>query len=196
MKKLRSKLLLILGLLVTTGCVAGVSLAAFTDQGKVLGSTFTVGSADLKMMADLTKGTDPTNLVDELNGPTFDNIGPDWEGVYLIKLQNTGTQKIDVTSYADYETANDPDDLRNSIKVAIYEWNDISWNGILDDNEQGILLGEKTITKWKTEGIYLGERNPGTSIPLVIRFSTSNLSDTKQGKSGIFDFKFESTAKE
>ncbi len=195
MHKIKNKLLFVLGLLATLASVVGISMAAFTDEGKVLGSTFTVGSADLKFQADLTRGTDPANLVDQLNGPTFSNIGSTWEGVYLLKLENHGTKKIDVTSYADYVTANDPDDLRTYMEVSIYEWNDTDQDGQLDDGEQNLLLGKKTITKWKTEGIYVGERNPNQAIPLVIRFTTNNLSETKQGSNAIFDFNFEATEK-
>jgi hypothetical protein len=193
MNKIKNKLFFGLGLLATLASVIGISLAAFTDEGKILGSTFTIGSADLKFLLDLPRGTDPANLVDQLNGPSFSNIGPNWEGVYVAKLTNAGTKKINITSYADYTTANDPDDLRNNIEVAIYEWNDPNQNGLLDEGEQNVLLGKKTITKWKTEGIYLGERYPGATMPLVFRFSTTNLSATKQGKSAIFDFNFEAT---
>ena len=52
--------------------------------------------------------------------------------------------------------------------------------------------GKKTIVKWKTEGLSLGQAATGEVKALVLRFSTDTLPDTKQGKSGVFDFVFSS----
>lgn len=172
----------------------GVVYAAFSDKGKVLGSSFSVASADIKIMADTTQGTNPANLVDEISGPSFGNIGQTWHQDYGIKLVNNGTTKLNVISTAYYETANDPEDLRQDIYAEIFEWGDADQDGIPDEGEYetyGISYGKKTIVKWKTEGINVGEFNPGQSKPLVIRFSTENLSETKQGATALFDFIFE-----
>jgi len=189
---LKQKIIYALVILTLVSLITGVTLAAFTDKAKVLGSTFSVGSADLKFLKDLPLGTEPTNLVDELPGPSFSNIGQTWSADYPLKLINNGSLKISVTSKAYYETANDPADLRSDIYVEIFEWNDANNNGVLDSGEIGLSLAKKTIIKWKTEGIGVGQINPGQTRPLVLRFSVDNLSATKQGKSAMFDFEFES----
>ena len=170
---------------------AGIVYAAFSDKGKVLGSSFSVANSDIKIMADTTQGTNPANLVDEIAGPSFDNIGQTWQQDYAIKLVNGGTTKLQVMSNAYYETANDPENIREDIYVEIFEWSDANNDGIADPGEYPNSLGKKTIIKWKTEGLTLGEFNPGQSKPLVIRFSTENLSETKQGATALFDFIFE-----
>ncbi|GIW69488.1 MAG: hypothetical protein KatS3mg101_0235 [Patescibacteria group bacterium] len=189
---MKQKIIYALVILTLVSLITGVTLAAFTDKAKVLGSTFSVGSADLKFLKDLPLGTEPTNLVDELPGPSFSNIGQTWSADYPLKLINNGSLKISVTSKAYYETANDPADLRSDIYVEIFEWNDANNNGVLDSGEIGLSLAKKTIIKWKTEGIGVGQINPGQTRPLVLRFSVDNLSATKQGKSAMFDFEFES----
>lgn len=178
-----------------TIATAGIVYAAFSDKGNVLGSSFSVSSADIKIMADTTQGTNPANLVDEIPGPSFENIGQTWHEDYGIKLVNNGTTKLGVISNADYETVNDPQDLRQDMYVEIFEWGDANQNGVPDEGEYetyGTTYGKKTIVKWKTEGIAVGEFHPGQAKPLVLRFSTENLSDTKQGATAIFDFVFES----
>ena len=180
------------GLGIVISLVAGVTFAAFTDKAKVMGSTFSVGSADLRFLEDMPKGTDPTNLVDEIPGPTFGNIGQTWSADYPVKLINNGTSGITIASRAYYETVNDPAELRSDINVEIFEWNDANVNGVLDPGEVGMSLGKKTILKWKTEGLGVGQINPGQVRALVLRSSTENLSSTKQGKSALFDFEFES----
>lgn len=170
---------------------AGVAYAAFANTGKVLGSSFKVGSVDLKFLYDVTAGAQPSNLVEELNGISFDNIGQNWQGEYLIKLYNDGTNDVYVTSNAEYATANDPADLRQVIFVEIFGWNDVDDDGILDEDELGGSFGKKTIVKWKTEGIPLGNLIAKDQMPLVIRFYTENLSETKQGAQGVFDFIFD-----
>ncbi|MFC1700042.1 hypothetical protein ACFLZ4_00150 [Patescibacteria group bacterium] len=170
---------------------AGIVYAAFSDEGTVLGSSFSVASADVKIMSDPTQGTNPANLVDEIAGPSFDNIGQTWQQDYPIKLVNGGTTSLSMMSNADYETINDPQDIRQDIYAEIFEWSDANNDGVADPGEYPNSLGKKTIVKWKTEGIALGNFNPGQAKPLVIRFSTENMSETKQGATALFDFVFE-----
>jgi hypothetical protein len=177
--------------LVVLGLV-GITYAAFSDKGKVLGSSFSVGNADIKLMLDLTLGAEPTNLVDEIPGPVFTNIGQNWQRDYLIKIYNNGTYKMSLTSHSNYETINDPDDLRQYIFAEIYPWDDTNNDGQVTEDEIGTSIGKKTIIKWKTEGFSLGEFNPGETLGFTIRFSTGTISDTKQGKQGAFDFEFDS----
>ncbi|KKU32198.1 MAG: hypothetical protein UX44_C0001G0043 [candidate division WWE3 bacterium GW2011_GWA1_46_21] len=53
----------------------GVTYAAFTDKASVLGATFSAGSADIKLLLDITKGVETSNLAEDLQGPTFSGIG-------------------------------------------------------------------------------------------------------------------------
>jgi len=189
----KGKLLYLLGaVLLAGGLVAGATYAAFKDRAKVLGSTFSVGSANIMFLNDLTMGTDPTNYIEELPGPSFTNVGPGWTKDYLVKIINMGTTKLGVTSHANYETTNDPKDLRSDINVELFSWNDIDADGELDVGEEGASKGKKTIIKWKTEGFNLGDFNPGQCIYLILRFSVDTISDTKQGASAVFDFEFDS----
>ncbi len=169
----------------------GIAFAAFKDQTKFLGSTFSTGSADIKLLIDLAAGTDSANLTDQKQAPSFTNIGSTWSQDYLLKLYNNATTNLLVSSTSDYETINDPDDLRSYISVEPFDWNDNNTNGVLDSGELGTSYGKKTIVKWKTEGFDLGTINNGNVKSYVLRFSTDNLSDTKQGKTGIYDFIFD-----
>jgi len=179
-------LLLILGL--------GITFAAFQDKGKVLGSKFTVGSSDIKLLSDVAGTTDSSNLADELNGPNFDNVTPNWTQHYLLKLVNKGTTPVALTSHARYLTANDPEDLRTILFVDLLPWNDGDGNGLADTGETGTSIGKKSIVKWNTEGFDLGSVEAGQVKGFVLRFSTESISETKQGASGVFDFEFDATS--
>ena len=172
--------------------IVGATFAAFAYKGKVLGTAFSIGSSDMKFLIDLANSTDTANLTDELQGPSFNNISANWTKDYLIKLYNNGTSQVQLASNANYLTANDPDDLRSIIYVEPFEWNDANTNGALDTGELGVSYGRKTIVKWKTEGYALGTLDQGGIKGLLLKFSTDTVSDTKQGKSGIFDFEFDS----
>ena len=101
---------------------------------------------------------------------------------------------MQLTSVSDYATANDPDDLRSYIFVEPFSWNDSNDNGLLDTGELGSSFGKKSIVKWKTEGFSFGQLDTANVKGFVLRFSTDNLSDTKQGKTGVFDFVLEATS--
>ena len=182
-----------MGILAIIITVIGVTYAAFTDTGKVLGSTFSVGSADIKLLEDVTLGTESYNLVEELPGPNFDNISPFWVEDYLLKIFNNSANSVQISTTANYETINDPEDLRQIIFVEPIEWDDINNDGIFEPlTETGNSLGKKTIVKWKTEGFDLGTFGSGAVKSMILRFSTDEVSDTKQGASAIFDFEFDS----
>jgi len=173
--------------------LTGLAIAAFGDKGEILGSSFTIGSADIKLLSSITGGTSSDNLVDQLDGPNFANIAPYWTQDYFIKIYNNAPTPVHLTSNANYETVNDPEDLRQIIYVEPYNWNDANNDGEIGVGELDAQpLGRKTIVKWKTEGFDLGTVNPGTIKGLLLRFSTEEVSDTKQGASGVFDFEFDS----
>lgn len=187
------KIIGLLGLLaIAISVTVGITYAAFTDKAEVLGSTFNVGSADLMFLEDLALGTDPSNYRDELTGPSFTNIGPGWTQDYLLKLVSLGTSEISISTNAYYDTANDPESIREDILVEIIKWYDTNQNGILDEGEEGPNLGQKTIIKWKTEGFTLGELFYGQTMGLILRFSAPSISAAKQGAGAIFDFEFNS----
>lgn len=187
------KLLALYGsIIIFSGFVAGVTYAAFSDKSEVLGATFSVASADIKFLSNLANETDPTTFVDELPGPSFQNISQIWQEDYTIKLINSGTSKLAITTNSDYVTANDPKDLRSNILVEIIKWEDTDKDGEIDSGEEITNLGKKTIIKWKTEGFNLGELNAGQIMPLILRFTAPTLTSTQQGATGIFDFEFDS----
>lgn len=180
--------------LIIAGTVAltGIAVAAFGDKGEILGSSFSMGSADIKMLISLSGGTGTENLTDTATGPGFSAIGPNWTQDYLLKIFNNSSAHLLLTSNSEYETINDPDDLRNIIYVEPFNWNDANNDGIAEANEIGSSFGRKTIVKWKTEGFDLSSLAPGSVKGLILRFSTDAVSDTKQGKSAIYDFIFDS----
>ena len=178
--------------LIIISLIAGITYAAFSDKAKVLGSSFSVGSANLMFLESLSMGTNPSNYRDELQGPTFTNIGPGWTQDYLVKLISMASSKITVSTNAFYETANDPESLRSDIEVEIIKWYDTNQNGIVDSGEEGPVVGKKNIIKWKTEGFTLGDLNYGQTMELILRFSAPTISESKQGASAVFDFEFNS----
>lgn len=183
---------LFLSLFFVLTLVIGVSYAAFTDRADVSGATFSVGSADIRLLSDLSLGVEETNLVQELVGPVFDNVSPYWTANYLIKIFNNAATDIVLTSNANYETLNDPDDLRQLVYVEPFEWTDSNGDGLLSDGELGASYGKKTIVKWKTEGFDFGNVSSGEVKGFVLQFSTESVGDSKQGASAVYDFEFNS----
>lgn len=192
MHKIKKHVKYLVAVILILLAAVGAAYAAFADKGSILGSKFTVGSSDIKLLVDVRNGTVSENLAEELQGPDFSNISPNWSHDYLIKIYNNGTTDVHVTSNANYTTANDPDELRSVIYVEPLVWEDTNSNGILEEGEVGESFGKKTIIKWKTEGYDLGTLQQGLVKSIVLRFSTADLSETKQGKSGVFDFEFDS----
>lgn len=189
----KNKLFYLIGSsLIVISLIAGITYAAFSDKAKVIGSSFSVGSANLMFLESLSMGTDPSNYKDELPGPTFTNIGTGWTQDYLVKLISMASSKITISTNAFYETVNDPDDLRSDINVEIIKWYDTNQNGIVDEGEEGPVVGKKTIIKWKTEGFTLGDLYYGQVMELILRFSAPTISELKQGASAVFDFEFNS----
>jgi hypothetical protein len=187
MKKKLTIFYVALAMLITS---VGIVYAAFADKGTYVGASFSVGSSDLRLLEHLEMGVIESNLKEELTGPTFANLITGWSGEYPIKLYNNGSTALTIDSRSNYETANDPASLRSVIYVDIADWNDINNDGTVNTDERGSSYGTKSITKWKTEGIDLGSIDKGTVKGFVLTFSTQTISDTLQGKSGIFDFEF------
>jgi hypothetical protein len=176
--------------------IAGITYAAFADRGRVLGTKFTVGSSDIRLLEDLALGAEPENLKEELIGPSFEGISPNWQRDYNVKIYNNSPAPVQLTTNANYETANDPEDLRQIIFVEPFEWEDTNGDGLVDTGEKGASLGKKTIIKWKTEGFALGEVASGEIKAIILRLSTDAVADSKQGAGATFDFEFDSIGNE
>ncbi len=194
MKRLKKRILTFLYLLIFLIGISGVVYAAFSDKAKYTGTRLSVGNADIKLLKDLKSGVDGANLSDELEGPAFSNIVPFWVQDYLVKIYNNAAGPVQLASIANYETVNDPDELRSIIYVEPFAWTDANSNGLLDTGELGASLGRKTIIKWKTEGYDFGRMESGEIKGIVLRFSADSISDIKQGKSASFDFEFSSAS--
>ena len=171
----------------------GIVLAAFSYKNKYVGSTFTIGSAVIKLLKNLSLGPDPSNLADELPGPGFQNIGEGWYHDYPIKIFNGGSSNVKLSSRANYTTVNDPDNLRDIIFVEIFTWNDLNSDGVIDPGEKATTQGApKSILRWKNDGIEMGQIESGQTRNFILSFFTQMVSDSKQGKTAIFDFEFDS----
>jgi hypothetical protein len=192
--KLRKVIYAYGSLAMTLVFVVGVSYAAFTDKASILGTTFSVGSSDIKLFEDVSGGIDGANLVNEKAGPSFAGVSPNWVEDYLVKIYNNAATDVLLSSNANYETANDPDDLRQIIYVEPFSWDDVDGDGIVDDDElaSATSYGRKTIVKWKTEGFDLGNLASGEVKGFILRLSTDSVSDSKQGSSATYDFEFDS----
>lgn len=173
--------------------IGGITYAAFMDKGSILGTTFSVGSSDIKLFANVAGGTEESNLVDEVTGPSFGNITPYWEQNYYLKIYNNASSDVALLSNAIYETFQDPEELRQIIFIEPFDWRDYNNNGIEDSGEIGSSYGRKTLAAWKTEGIDLGRLGKDSVRGLILKFSTDGVSDTKQGASGVFSFEFNAT---
>lgn len=188
---IKKRTIAVVSLLLATLGLMGVAYAAFSDQSKFAGSRFSVGNADLKLLNNLAGGTDASNLVDTKPAPSYDNIYPQWYSDYLIKIYNNGTQPVTLTSNMDYLTANDPSNIREVLYMEPYDWNDANNNGLVDEGEQGTSYGKKVFTSWKTTGFSFGQLQPGEIKSLIMRFSAGNISNSKMGAVGTFDFMFD-----
>ncbi len=171
--------------------VGGVTVAAFTDKASILGSSFRVGSSDIKLLDIIGGGIDVSNLVDEKAGPVFEQISPDWQEDYLVQIYNNSPASVLLSSNANYETASDPEELRQLIFVEPFVWEDANENGLAEEGEYDQSLGRKTIVKWKTEGFDFGELPSGAVVGFLLRFSTDSVPESKQGATGVFDFEFD-----
>ncbi|MFA5776517.1 MAG: hypothetical protein WC988_03125 [Patescibacteria group bacterium] len=190
--KIRKSFLTLGSVLLVAGALMGVAYASFTDQSKFAGSRFSIGSADLKLLNDLAGGTGVSNLVDTKPVPSYDNISPGWIQNYLIKIYNNGTQAMTLTSNMDYLTVNDSATIREVLYMEPYDWNDANNNGLFDgESEQGISYGRKAFTAWKSTGFDFGQLNGGATKALIMRFSVGNITNSKMGAVGTFDFMFD-----
>ena len=170
--------------------IGGVALAALSNKVLLKGAMFTTSTVELKFLRNLSSNVENENLTSELSGISFDGITNDWITTYPVKLVNKSGSSMNVSSYANYTTANDPASLRYSLNVEIFKWNDSNNNGVLDEGELGDSLGRKTFVKWKTEGFSLGSFEPNVVQSYVLQFTAESITDSKQGATGSFDFEF------
>ncbi len=173
----------------------GVTFATFTDRAKFENASISVASSDIKLLDVVGGGVDPSNLVDSKPGPVFSEIHNYWVEDYPVQIYNNGTAPVQLSSKADYENleVNDPEYLREEIRVDIYEWDDANDDGIPQQDELGGTHGSKTILGWKNTGYDdLGIINEGEVKSLVIRFTANDI-DNKQGAAMLYDFRFNST---
>lgn len=154
------------------------------------GAIFKTTVIELKFLKDLSGQNIPENQTSEISGVSFDQIVTGWSYDYLVKLANTSNTNLNVSSFSNYQTDQDPADLRYSLFVELLPWNDSNNNGVAEETELGTSLGTKSFVKWKTEGFNLGSFEPNKVYGYILRFSAGELTDSKQGQSGTFDFEF------
>lgn len=188
--KIKLKLKRLISFLLAGILIGGVAYAAVSGKILMKGAIFKTTVIELKFLRDLSGQNLAENQTSEINGVSFDQIVNGWSYDYLVKLSNTSSTSLNVSSFSNYQTDQDPADLRYSLFVEILPWNDINNNGILEENELGTSLGKKSFVKWKTEGFNLGNFEANKVYGYVLRFSAGDLTDSKQGKSGTFDFEF------
>jgi hypothetical protein len=154
------------------------------------GVAFKTSTVELKFFKDIASSAVAENLTSEISGVAFDNIINGWSNDYLVKIQNTSANPLQVKSFANYSTADDPASLRYSLYVEVIPWNDSNNNGLAEETELSTSLGVKSFVKWKTEGFDLGSFESNKSYGYVLRFTADGITDSKQGQSGAFDFEF------
>ncbi len=170
--------------------VSGVAFAALSNKVLMKGVAFKTSTVELKFLKSLTGGNSSDNLTSEISGVSFDGIVNGWTTDYLVKINNSSQNSLQVKSFANYATSDDPASLRYSLYVELFPWNDLNNNGTIDENEIGTSLGIKNFVKWKTEGFDLGSFESAKTYGYLLRFTADEITDSKQGQSGSFDFEF------
>jgi hypothetical protein len=188
--KVKTKLRRIISFLLAGVLVSGVAFAALSNKVLMKGVAFKTSTVELKFFKDLTLGSSSENLTSEITGVSFDNIINGWSSDYLVKIHNTSANSLQIKSFANYTTSEDPASLRYSLFVEMLPWNDLNINGLVDDGELGTSLGVKNFVKWKTEGFDLGSLGSNKTFGYLLRFTADGITDSKQGQSGNFDFEF------
>lgn len=188
--KINPKLRRLISFLVAGVFIGGVALAALSNKVLMKGAVFTTSTVELKFLKNLSLNVENENLTSELSGISFDGITNDWVNKYPVKLVNISSSALNISSFANYATANDPASLRYSLHVEIFKWNDTNKNGTVEEGELGESLGRKNFVKWKTEGFSLGSFEPNDVKSYVLQFSAEGVTDSKQGATGSFDFEF------
>lgn len=188
--KIKTKLRRIISFLLAGVLVSGVAFAALSNKILMKGVAFKTSTVELKFLRNLISGSSSDNLTSEISGVSFDGIVNGWTTDYLVKINNSSQNNLQVKSFANYATADDPASLRYSLYVELFPWNDLNNNGVVDSNELGTSLGVKNFVKWKTEGFDLGSFESSKTYGYLLRFTADGITDTKQGQSGSFDFEF------
>lgn len=167
--------------------VAGTSFSVGTGTGTGGGGGgTTTGNTSLKILTNLTGGTNTSNLSDSVAGPTFTNVGPDWMDNFPVKVYNKGTVPLNLVALADY--INDPDVLRDDIYVKIVEWNDSDNDGLVDTGEEGQTYGYDTILRLRNDTFGLGTINPSQQRGFVMKFDGTGVSEANANMNAIYDF--------
>jgi len=188
--KVKTKLRRIISFLLAGVLISGVAFAALSNKILMKGITFKTSTVELKFLKDISIGPSSDNLTSEISGVSFDGILNGWSTDYLVKINNTSSNLLQIKSFANYTTAEDPSSLRYSLFIELFPWNDLNNNGVIDDGELGNSLGIKNFVKWKTEGFDLGTFESGKTYGYLLRFTADGITDSKQGQSGNFDFEF------
>lgn len=179
-------------LLVLSAAVAvmvGVTSAAWTAQTKVLNpSSFKTGNADLQIWDENYYGK---GWQEEINGPSFDNIYPNWTQDYSLKVRNNGSTNLMLSLKGKLETGwKDDKGLRHQITVKVWKFvddGDYHWDG-----EPTKYLGERTLEAWRSGPFLADQLNAGDQQWFLLRFSVGDLGDyyqdaTLSGYSFVFD---------
>jgi hypothetical protein len=188
--KIKLKLRRLISYLLAGVLVGGVAYAAISNKIFMKGTSFSTSTVQLKFLKNLSQDLSTANLTSELIGISFEGILNGWQQDYPVKITNTSTKNMNVWTYANYQTDQDPASLRYSLYVELLPWNDLNNDGVVDSGEEGASLGKKSFVKWKTEGFDLGSLEGNKAYGYILRFSSLDITDAKQGASGIFDFEF------
>ncbi len=195
---MKNKKRLLASLLIITlsfiSIVQGTS-AIFEETVKVAGTTFSVGDGGtteepantaLKVLADASQTATESNLVDTIQGPSFEGITEEWSDQFSVKVYNKGDSTLDLVSKVDY--ISDPDVLRDDIYVEVLAWNDNNSNGIVDEGELGESYGYDTILRMRNDTFNLGSIEPEETRGFVMKFDGTGISETNNGMQATYDF--------
>jgi hypothetical protein len=173
----------ILKSLLTISVVAAVMVSAtsavWTAQTKVKNAnSFHTGNADLQIWDYNYYGK---GWQEEIDGPGFDNIYPNWTQDYSLKVKNNGSTNLVLNLKGKLESGwQDDKTLRSQIKVRVWKFDDdgdYHWDG-----ESGSWLGpEQTLNDWRSNPLVAGQLAAGDQQWFLLRFSVGDLGDTYQG---------------
>lgn len=188
-KSLRNITLVCLMLLLVTG----VAYSVFSTQGRIAGTQFTTGHADLALLRDLSQGPSSSNLTKALPGSFFEGLMHNSQRQLALKLTNIGTLGLETILEAQSFDIPTTPDLRNAIRVTLFRWFD-DGDGVVDESELSSGLETKTLTQWLSMPFVLGSLAPTTVMGYVLQFTVSDLDNTYQGLSTTVDFIFNAAA--
>jgi len=194
MKKILKSLFIVSATLVI---LVTATQAVWTAETKVYNdNSFKTGNADLQVW---DKNYSGEGWQDSINAPTFDDIYPNWEQDYSLKVKNNGTVNLAVTLNQEWKGGwanwKDPNGLRHHIWLEVWKFNDDNNNNKLWDSGEDVggRLGKRKLSLLDDSPINLGEIDEGGYQWYLFRFTADGLDGLENSTLQKYTFVFDGT---